>query len=88
MPESPVSRRSLVALLAALRRCPSLTSSFGATVQALLESPQPPPLSTTLTALLHELESREVHSAPIVLIVDDYQIIEEPAIHESLSLFL
>ena len=80
--------RFWVALIAALRRCPSLTSSFGETVQALLESPQPPPLSTTLTALLHELESREVHPAPIVLIVDDYQIIEEPAIHESLSLFL
>src|SRR6266571_5751053 len=80
--------RFWVALIAALRRCPSLTSSFGETVQALLESPQPPPLSTTLTALLHELESREVHPAPIVLIVDAYQIIEEPTIHESLSLFL
>jgi LuxR family maltose regulon positive regulatory protein len=80
--------RFWVALIAALRRCPSLTSSFGETVQARLESPQPPPLSTALTALLHELESREVHPAPIVLIVDDYQIIEDPAIHESLSLFL
>jgi LuxR family maltose regulon positive regulatory protein len=80
--------RFWVALIAALRRCPSLTSSFGETVQALLESPQPPPLSTAVTALLHELESCEGHPAPIVLIIDDYQIIEDPAIHESLRLFL
>ncbi len=80
--------RFWVALIAALRRCPVLASDFGKTVQALIESPQPPPLSTTLTALLHELESREAHPAPIVLIIDDYQFIEDPAIHESLKLFL
>ncbi len=55
---------------------------------ALLQSPQPPPLSTILTALLHELESREAHPAPIVLILDDYQVIEEQAIHQGMSFFL
>ena len=55
---------------------------------ALLQSPQPPPLSSCLSALLQKLESREAHPAPIVLIVDDYQVIEEPTIHQSLAFCL
>ena len=80
--------RFWVALIAALRRCPSFTPSFGASPMALLQSPQSPPLSTMLTALLQELESGEGPSAPIVLIVDDYQVIGDPAIHEGMSFFL
>jgi len=80
--------RFWVALIDALRRCPSLASNIGENVVVQLQSPQPPPLSSILTALLHELESRAAHPAPIVLIVDDYQIIEDPAIHEGMSLFL
>jgi LuxR family maltose regulon positive regulatory protein len=38
--------------------------------------------------LLQELESREAHPAPVVLIVDDYQVIEDPAIHMGMSFFL
>jgi LuxR family transcriptional regulator, maltose regulon positive regulatory protein len=55
---------------------------------ALLSSPQPPPLSTILTALLQELEGRPAPPAPIVLMVDDYQLIEERAIHQGMSFFL
>src|SRR2546422_831928 len=55
--------RFWVALIAALRRCGRYAPSFGETVVALLESPQPPPLSTILTALLQELESPEAHPA-------------------------
>ena len=80
--------RFWLSLIAALRGCPSLTPQLGDTVVALLQSPQPPLLSSTLTALLHELESRTAHSAPIVLIVDDYQVIEDPAIHQSMAFFL
>jgi LuxR family maltose regulon positive regulatory protein len=79
--------RFWVALIAALRHCTSFTPSFGASPMALLESPQPP-LSTILTALLQELGSGEGHAAPIVVIVDDYQVIQEPAIHEGMSFFL
>jgi LuxR family maltose regulon positive regulatory protein len=77
--------RFWVALIAALRRGGGYAPGFGETAVALLSSPQPPPLSTILTALLQELESR---SAPIVLIVDDYQVIEDPAIHQGMSFFL
>ncbi len=68
------------ALIAALRRCPDLPPNFGENVVAQLQSPQPPPLSTCLSVLLHELESEPLYPAPIVLIVDDYQVIEEPVI--------
>jgi LuxR family maltose regulon positive regulatory protein len=80
--------RFWVALIAALRRCPSFTPRFGATPVALLQSPQSPPLATILTAVLQELESGEVYAAPVVLILDDYQVIEDPAIHEGISFFL
>jgi LuxR family transcriptional regulator, maltose regulon positive regulatory protein len=80
--------RFWVALITALRRCTSFTPSFGESTIALLQSPQPPPLSTILTTLLHELEGRSAHPTPFVIMVDDYQVIEEQAIHESLSFFL
>jgi len=80
--------RFWVALIAALRRGGGYAPGFGETAVALLSSPQPPPLSTILVALLQELEGREAHPAPIVLIVDDYQVIEDPAIHEGMSFFL
>src|SRR5260370_25978984 len=80
--------RFWVSLITALRCCEQCTPNVGETTMALLQSPQPPPLSTILSALLHELESREAHPAPIVLMVDDYQVIEEQAIHEGMSFFL
>ena len=80
--------RFWVALIAALRRCPSLASNFGENVVAQLQSPQPPPLSSCLSVLLHELERKPPHPAPIVLIVDDYQVIEEPVIHQGMAFFL
>lgn len=88
-------------LIAALRRCGSYGPDLGETALALLQSPQPPALSTVLLALVHELESREArpisHLAPttsntptpsVALILDDYQVISEPAVHESLRFFL
>ncbi len=80
--------RFWVSLIAALRRCGSYAPGLGDTTVALLQSPQPPPLSACLSALLHELDSRAAHPAPVVLIVDDYQLISDPAIHEGLGLFL
>ena len=80
--------RFWVSLIAALRRCRGFGPSFGDTVVALLQSPQPPPLTSCLSALLQKLESREAHPAPIVLILDDYQVIEEPTIHQSLAFWL
>jgi len=80
--------RFWVSLIASLRRCGSYGPGLGATALALLQSPQPPPLVTCLSALLHELDGREAAPAPVVLIVDDYQVIDDPAIHEGTVLFL
>lgn len=76
------------ALIAALRRCPGLEANFGEHVVAQLQSPQPPPLSRCLSVLLHELESQQVYPASIVLIVDDYQVVEDPLIHQGMAFFL
>ncbi len=80
--------RFWVALIASLRRCPSLAANVGENVVAQLQSPQPPPLSSCLSVLLHELESQQVYPAPIVLILDDYQVIEESVIHQGMAFFL
>ncbi|GHO45995.1 LuxR C-terminal-related transcriptional regulator [Ktedonospora formicarum] len=80
--------RFWVALIAALRRCPSLTANFGENVVAQLQSPQPPPLFSCLSVLLHELENRQTSPASISLILDDYQVIEEPVIHQGMAFFL
>jgi LuxR family maltose regulon positive regulatory protein len=80
--------RFWVSLIATLRRCTGLAPNFGETAMALLQSPQPPSFPTCLSTLLYELESREAHPAPIVLIVDDYQVISDPAIHQGMGILL
>ncbi len=80
--------RFWVALIAALRTGGGHLTNIGETAVALLQSPQPPPLTTILTALLNELESWAAHPVPLVLMLDDYQTISDPAIQESLRFFL
>ncbi len=80
--------RFWVGLITALRCCPDLPANFGEAVVAQLQSPQPPPLSSWLSVLLHELERELQYPAPIVLILDDYQVIEESVIHQGLAFFL
>ena len=58
---------------------------IGQTALALLHSPQSPPLSTILTALLNEFAQI---SGEIILILDDYHVIEDQAIHEGLLFLL
>jgi LuxR family maltose regulon positive regulatory protein len=79
--------RFWTSLIAALRRCAGCAPSLGETALALLQSPQPPPLPACLSALLHELEGWEAHPVPVVLIVDDYQVSGDPALHESMVFF-
>ncbi len=69
-------------VIAALREaCPTL----GKTALALLHSPQPLPLSTIVTAFLHDLERV---SQDIILILDDYHVISDQAICDSLLFLL
>jgi LuxR family transcriptional regulator, maltose regulon positive regulatory protein len=75
-------------VITALRSCGAYAPDMGATVVDLLQSPQPAPLSTWLSTFLHELGSQAVDATPVVLIVDDYQLIGDQAIHEGMSDFL
>ncbi len=74
--------RFWVVVIAALR---TRTASVGEAVLAQLEAPQPPTLSTVLTVLINELAAL---SSETTLILDDYHLIEEQTIHESLVFLL
>ncbi|QBD75887.1 LuxR family transcriptional regulator [Ktedonosporobacter rubrisoli] len=67
-----------VSVLSALRSC---HPGFGEVVLAMLRSPQPPPLGSILEGLLQALSKL---AGPIVLLLDDYHVIEEQSIHASL----
>jgi LuxR family maltose regulon positive regulatory protein len=60
----------------------------GATALAMLHAPQPPPLTAVLTSLLNDLTCVAAPSAPIPLILDDYHVIDDQTIHESLTFLL
>ncbi len=70
------------AVVAALRIS---VPAVGATALTMLHAPEPPPLPAILTALLNELADV---AAPIVLILDDYHVIDDPAIHDALTFVL
>src|SRR5260370_25776854 len=70
--------RFWLSVIAAVRTC---LPPFGAAAREILHSPQAPPLSTILTTLLDEMEQvgRE-----LILLLDDYHVITDQAIHNSL----
>jgi LuxR family maltose regulon positive regulatory protein len=78
-------RRFWLSIIAALRRC---RSEIGVRALTLLQSVASEPLSLSLTDLLNELADRTAETSPILLILDDYQVIEEPTIHASLTFWL
>src|SRR6266702_8736728 len=77
--------RFWAAVIAALRRC---RPGVGALALAMLHSPQPPPFSALLTALLNDLAGVEEPAAPIVLLLDDYQVIDDPLIQETATFWV
>ena len=75
--------RFLTYLLAALRTIAS--ADLGESVLVLLQAPQPPPLR----ALLHTLAHALISGLPsCVLVLDDYHVISDPAIHEAVLFLL
>jgi ATP/maltotriose-dependent transcriptional regulator MalT len=77
--------RFWVSLIAALRRC---RPGMGALALAMLRAPQPPPVSAILTALLNELAHDGDQQAPLLLLLDDYHLIDEAAIQESVTFWV
>ena len=66
--------------------------TIGETAQVALESPQQPPLETLVTALINDvvaLFQDDRQSRPhIILILDDYHVIQAESIHTSLNFLL
>jgi len=58
---------------------------LGETALRMLEASEQPPIENTLTVLLNAIA---VHNQPLALVLDDYHLLETPAIHESLLFFL
>lgn len=52
---------------------------------SLLQSMQPPPLETVLTLLINDLAQQ---SKPIVLVLDDYHVINNLDVHQGLTILL
>lgn len=58
---------------------------LGQAAAGMLAAPQPPPLEAVVTSLLNDL----AENAPaLALVLDDYHLITNPAIHDSLSFLL
>ena len=62
-----------------------LQPDLGANALALLQSPQPPPIESVLTLLLNDVT---MFSDRFVLVLDDYHLVETPAIHTALTFLL
>src|SRR6266566_5027350 len=58
---------------------------IGASAISLLQSPQPPPIEAVLTLLLNELGGM---STDLVLVLDDYHVIDARDIHDGMSFLL
>ena len=71
--------RFLAYLVAALQ---TVAPAIGAGVAAALQSPQPPPAEVLLTALLNEVAAAQ-HQ--LILVLDDYHLIESGAVDQALS---
>src|SRR5215831_13744378 len=59
----------------------------GAPVEALLGGPQRPPLEAVATAVINQLAVLPGEDA-VVLVLDDYHLIEAPAVHDSVVFLL
>ncbi len=74
--------RFWVYFLAALR---NVQDDLGENGRALLQSQPPPVIETFLTVLLNELAAA---ARPFTLILDDYHLIDTPAIHNGLAFLI
>jgi LuxR family maltose regulon positive regulatory protein len=72
----------LIYFIAALQ---TIDDSLGKTTQAILQSPQAPPVESMLTALINEIAELP---QDFVLIIDDYHVVEDITIHEALTFLI
>lgn len=76
------SARFLAYLVAAVR---TVAADFGQGVFGVLQGPRPPPTETVLTALLNEIATLPHH---LVLVLDDYHLVDSEAVDEAVRFLL
>jgi LuxR family maltose regulon positive regulatory protein len=74
--------RFLSYIVAALQ---TIATNIGKGVLAILQSPQPPPIESILTALLNEITTVPDH---FVLVLDDYHVIDSKPVDKALTFLL
>ncbi len=77
--------RFLSYFVAALNQGEGIEDAIGEGTFLMLQSPQPPPITAVLTSLINEIAAL---SHEIILILDDYHLIDAPPIHDALSFLL
>jgi LuxR family maltose regulon positive regulatory protein len=75
----------LTYFIAALNRAEGTESNFGEGALALLQSLQPPPVGDVLTSLINEIAAIPDRR---ILVIDDYHLIEDQAVHDALTFLL
>ena len=63
----------------------TVVPGIGASALSLLQEPQPPPIETVLAPLLNELSAV---SNDIVLVLDDYHVVDAPEIQDGMAFLL
>ena len=72
----------LAYIIASLNQIDRLGSSFVRATTSMLRSQQPPPNETILNSLINEIEAISVK---LLLVLDDYHLIETQSIHDALA---
>jgi LuxR family transcriptional regulator, maltose regulon positive regulatory protein len=60
-------------------------AGIGETARAMLSTPEPLALETVLATLINELAAMD---EPLIMVIDDYHVIQSPDIHNSLNFYL
>jgi LuxR family maltose regulon positive regulatory protein len=77
--------RFLTYIVAAFGQLEGVASPIGKGALSMLQSPQPPPAKPILTSLINDIANIAVK---IVFVLDDYHLIDSPAIDDALTFLL
>jgi LuxR family maltose regulon positive regulatory protein len=77
--------RFLTYFITALNQIEGIDASFGKGALSMLQSPQPPPTETLLTSLINEIATI---LDSIILVLDDYHVIESSQVDDVISFLL
>jgi LuxR family maltose regulon positive regulatory protein len=77
--------RFLIYLITALNRIQGLETEIGVGALQMIQAPQPPAPQTILTAIINEIA---IITEKIVLVLDDYHLIDSQPVHDALNFLL